>query len=401
MVILVLIAVSTHAGEPAKIAEMSADFAVEVVGPVVADLPIQLKLTITNTGQAPPTYWCGGPGRYPTADPFFAEVTDATGRTFGPLLHNGQYWIGSGNYLSIDKVETLPAACDPLGPGSYTLRVVGRPRIAPRDGRLVPEWPAMRARPITLKVEENRAARAAAEKEVRARAAKDPFAKYIAKVYSINPIVKGWLDQFVADDFATAFKACGEMQFVRRLPPGGDALLKQAAVKRCRREPGGNEWQLLQYTATVGANVRTEEGLDAVLMVAKSRPDWVGTYAVGRLSCFPQQRAEDALVAYAKGKDAAMSWCAVRGLAERHNRFAIAPLIKAAMKQSRETAVWNRRWEALRWLSNFADDPEVAKVLRDAANDPTDMRPYAELIPKGAAWDQISEPQLPGRPYPK
>ena len=51
LAVALLIAASAHAAEPAKSDELSADLTVEVVGPVVADFPLQLKLTITNTGK--------------------------------------------------------------------------------------------------------------------------------------------------------------------------------------------------------------------------------------------------------------------------------------------------------------------------------------------------------------
>ena len=137
---------SVRAAEPIKTVDLSADLTVEIDGPILADLPLQLKLTITNTGQAPLRYWWGGPGPYPTARPFAAEVTDAKGSTRWSPLHNGQAEQGSGEGRLIEKVQELPAACDPLGPGTYTLRVIGKPEVSYPDGKAWQTWPAMRAR---------------------------------------------------------------------------------------------------------------------------------------------------------------------------------------------------------------------------------------------------------------
>ena len=266
-------------------------------------------------------YWGGGPGRHTSDWPFYAEVTDANGRTFWSPLHNGRDELGrSEGDRSVESEETLPAACDPLGPGTYTLRVVGKPRITIDGDRPLEIWPAMSAGPITLKVAENRDARLAAEKNLLARAATDSFAKYVTEVYSIDPIVKRWFDEVLVDHPKIVTEAIGRLDLVRRLPPDGDALLMQAAIKHCRRDREDGDWQLFLLIAGLGANVRTEEGLDSVLMVAESKgPGLAVTYAIGRLACFPQKRAEDALVVYAKDKDAAIRWYAIQALAQRRN----------------------------------------------------------------------------------
>ncbi len=44
-------------------------------GPVAADRPVMLVVTLTNTGAEPLTYWNGGPGRFPGGQEFQAILT--------------------------------------------------------------------------------------------------------------------------------------------------------------------------------------------------------------------------------------------------------------------------------------------------------------------------------------
>lgn len=90
-----------------------------------ADAPVLVWITVTNDGQAPIRYWSGGPGKYPDARQFSARVTDEKGKSRDATLSNGQYQMGSGiNYkIQPGQSVTLPAALDPLPPGSYTIQV--------------------------------------------------------------------------------------------------------------------------------------------------------------------------------------------------------------------------------------------------------------------------------------
>jgi hypothetical protein len=398
IVILILSAISAYAAEPITAAELSADLTVEVDGPLLAHLPLQFKLTITNTGKAPFFYWCGGPASYPNADPFAVAVTDARGQTCWLPLHNGQFVEGSGTHRPVETTQTLPAACDPLGPGTYTLRVAGKPRVSFPDGTMIETWPAMSARPITIKIEEDRPALAAAEKDLLARAEKESFARHVALVYSIDPVIKTWLAQLLDDNPKTAFEVVGRLQHVRRLPAGGDALLKQAALKHCHPKSGKPDHNLLYYISLIGRNVRTEEALDAVLMIARCEAaQYARTAAVDHLAYFPQKRAEDALVAFTMNKGTAAYWPAVVGLARRHNRIALAPLLQAATDQD-----LGRRASAVRALSGLRDYSVAREALNAALNDPhPGVRQSAQLALRGAVVGQDELPHCPGRPYPK
>jgi hypothetical protein len=258
-----ILALTAFWADAAESPNLSASLTVEVVGPQLATLPLQLKLTISNTGKAPFYYWCGGPGQYPDADPFTVAVTDATGRTRKYRLHNGQYIKGSGRDYPINTRQTLPATCDPLSRGNYTLKVTGKSQSFVRNGEMVEHWPAMSAEPITIKVEDNPSAVAKAEKDLMARAEKDPFARHLVRVYGIDPIVKTWLNQLLSDDPKVAWKAMGELQNVLRLPAGGDVILARAAVKQSHPESGKVDENLLEYIAHIAHRLEAERSMDA------------------------------------------------------------------------------------------------------------------------------------------
>src|SRR5688500_16217911 len=78
---LVLIAASTTVTNAPAGDKLSAKLTVEVDRVVLANAPLQLQITITNTGDTPIGYWCGGPELYPSARPFSVFVKDEQGRT--------------------------------------------------------------------------------------------------------------------------------------------------------------------------------------------------------------------------------------------------------------------------------------------------------------------------------
>jgi HEAT repeat protein len=402
VMLLIVIGASSLASDRRDPIALSADLKIEVNGPLLADLPLQFRLTITNTGKIPLAYWCGGPASYPSAHLFRAEVKDASGRTRWLPLHNGQHMRGRGTTCFVAKTQLLPAAGDPLGPGTYTIRVVGKPQLIIQKGKMSEQWPAMIAEPITVTIKEDRRARIAAEKTIVLRADEEPFLWHVARVYSLDPVVETWLRQLLDPDPKVAFLAVGHLQHVRRLPPGGDASLKEAALKHCRPKSGKLDLNLLHYISLIAGQIRTDEALDVVLMIVEGcAPEWPSTTAVEYLAGFPQKRAEDALISIAEKKDAAAYWDAINGLAKRGNRLALDPLKRAAADLGPERRTRERRFFAIRALSSLRKYPEAREILNNALSDPDpDVKRCAEMALKGAVAGQEELPYYPGRAYP-
>lgn len=170
--------------------EPSATLKAEVVGPRLVDMPLEFQLTITNTGKEPISYWCGGPGRYPSVRLYLVEITNEAGKTWTVPLTNGQYEEGSGSFQSIRETQTVPAVCDPLPEGSYTLKVSGKRSGYLKDGKKIITWPAMTAKPVTIEIKDDPALLKKIEKNMLITAESHPFAKHVAQRYGIDPVVK-------------------------------------------------------------------------------------------------------------------------------------------------------------------------------------------------------------------
>src|SRR5262249_47616036 len=149
----------------------------------------EFKLTIADTGPTPFGYWCGGPGMFPSAEPFTAIIRDASGQTIEAQLENGQYIMGSGMGRQIDKTVSLPAWCAPLPAGEYTITIRGRAKRHTVDPASAIIWPAMEAKPIALRVMDDRDALETAEKEFVAQAKPYNNIYYIAIRYGLHPNV--------------------------------------------------------------------------------------------------------------------------------------------------------------------------------------------------------------------
>ncbi len=170
--------------------ELSADLNAAVVGPALVDLPLVLKLTVTNTTNRTIYYWCGGPANYPMASAFFVTAMDRHGKKFSLQLENGQYTEGIGHdYLPIKGTQTFPAACDPLPPGTYSIQVTADACYALVGNKeKIQVRPAMTSKPIQITVAEDRAQLQLENRRLLDRENTEPFARYVAQAYSIDPV---------------------------------------------------------------------------------------------------------------------------------------------------------------------------------------------------------------------
>jgi hypothetical protein len=198
--ILVMCGWSAYAAGQAKVAkrpsEFSAKLKVEVDGPLLANFPIQLKLTVINTGKTPFSIWCPKGLHYPNACMFSIAVTDGNGRTNNYVLDNEAPSVGSGYDVRVKTTMTLPAVFDPLPPGNFTLKVTGAAEghnaehregeIVRSDEEIIETWPAMSSEPINITVKEDPIALAKAEKDLLAKATEGAFAEHVVRVLRSN-----------------------------------------------------------------------------------------------------------------------------------------------------------------------------------------------------------------------
>src|SRR5450432_4466061 len=78
-----------------------------VDGTPLVGKPVLLKVTLTNIGDKPLSYWCGGPELYPAAENFLIILTSADGKSREIMPTNGQYTVGSGVGRDIKPGEAV------------------------------------------------------------------------------------------------------------------------------------------------------------------------------------------------------------------------------------------------------------------------------------------------------
>jgi hypothetical protein len=387
VLVLLQIADRVFAADEAQPKRMAAELVAEIDGPLLADFPLLFKLKVKNTGTAPISYWCGGPGRYPTASPFVVTATDEAGKQTILRLDNGQHRQGSGDTHWIKGTQTLPAACNPLPAGKYTLQIAAKadhtvdqrfPRTEVR--------PPMQSAPISVEIVEDRAALNLAHQQLLNREKNDAFSEYVTQAYSIDPIVQTWLNQLLDDDPNVGLEASGRLHYrVIRYPSGGDAILKQAAKKFCRQGTGKAEKNLLRQISLICRGVQTDDAIDAMVIIANSAADveYTRQMAVSDLGDVPGVRAEKALIDLAADQDSPVYWKALSCLAHRHNPVALKPLIRAATDPNS-----TQRPFALVALTEFRDMPEVRRALDTAAQD--ENAKVREAAKKALEWQKFN-----------
>ncbi len=392
--ILALSSFPTRAAEPtgSDRDKLSAGLTAEVDGPLLAGLPLQLKLTITNTGKAPLEYWDFPRDGYPCAGGFVAAVTDASGHTRRYRLHNSEEGGGGGSMGSPDytrkitATQVLPAACDPLAPGIYSVAVSRKRDIAYNDGEAVLGWPAMSAKPLAIKIKDDPPAVAAAERDLMARAEKEPFARHVVQVYAIDPLVKTRLLRFLNDDPEITSASFAILTHIRRLPAGGEAMLRRLASKYSNLKPSSRNNDRLFDLGCIASNIGTDGAMEAVLVVARSNADaYARTLAVGRLGEFRQKKADAELLTLIAKKDTPVYSAAVYELADRRNPAALEPLLRAFKDKDKAFD----RCVVVGLLSRFRTNPAARDVLTAALQDPDPLlRTIAKIALEADAEDE-------------
>jgi hypothetical protein len=232
------------------------------------------------------------------------------------------------------------------------------------DDRIPPGWSAFDSGPFLIRVEENAAAVAAAEKALIARAEENPFARHVAESYGISPEVTVWLRQLSGGPL-WGLDAAGHLQNVIRLPPGGGELLKQAAIKHCRPPVDDQSEKLLRDISAVARNIGTDETLEVVAIIVSAD---VGSYArkmaFSDLTQFRQKRVEDILIALTAKKEGPIYWYSVRELGIRGNPAALAPLLEDL--KGKDAA---RRADAAFVLGHLRNIPAAHDALVAALSD--------------------------------
>ncbi len=298
--------------------------------------------------------------------------------------------VGCARFSRMNQISTtqsLPAACDPLAPGSYTVIVTIKRHIEGSAEKAYVYWPAMTAKPLAIKIKDDPQAVAAAEKALMARAERNEFARHVVRVYVIDPKVKACVDQFLNDDPKIDFKSLDALTEVRRFPAGSEARLQRLAMKHCRLKPRDENDFLLVDIAIIAGNIATDGAMEAASIIARSDADAeVRASAISCIGWFPQQRADAELLALLGNKDRLVHIAAVCELGARRNPAALKPLLKALKDEEWPTYP---RSVAVRLLRGFRDNSAARDALTAALKDPDRMvRVTAKIALEAEAQDE-------------
>jgi hypothetical protein len=308
--------------------------------------PIRIRITVTNTGKKPISYWSGGPEKFPQADLFEARITDGRGKTHKADLSNAQARMGSGGMLQIQPGEsvTLPAAFQSLPIGSYTIQV-GNGKSAK----------------VTVK-DDPKLLQGYEQSVLNGVGKGEHLARHLAAKYPTEEITKALVNELLSDDQKVAFQAAYTLCRIKKLPADTGAMVNKAVRKNIDSEATQLNYDVLQWLGFLAADVGSDEALSAVLLlIEKKRATGSVIYDMGK---FKQERAVKALRDVLKDERLDIRFEAARTLAVRKDSAALDVLLQVA---GNEQTMW--RPYAFQALVNYPNDPRVKPALEEGLKD--------------------------------
>ena len=285
----------------------SARLDVKVAETAILGEPVLMEVTVTNTGCAAMSYWCGGPDTYPNAEIFRVTLTDADGKMLEVQPSNGQYIQGSGGHCRIIPGQSIqvPLAIPPLAAGKWTLQVncIEGGYIDKKAGGVKHvTWPMVdKTSGSAFTVKDDAEAKQQFEKELlaRIRGGKDVFSRHVASHYAIMGVLTPLLRDLSGPDDKAALTAENTLFQTPSLPPGTDKVVREAVAAQLKRDEYKADVNLLACLMGLAERQPTDEMLKAVLALAhsdiKSPGDEILDHAVSALRYFPQKESQDEL----------------------------------------------------------------------------------------------------------
>ena len=317
--------------------------------------PVLVRITVTNVGQAPFTYWCGGPATYPGAHHFVAHVTDEPGRTREAHLSNGQYQMGSGTERQVlpGQSVTLPAALEPLSAGTYTIQV-GNCKL------------------VRVIINDDEQLAVKREQNVLKRARQgEPFAQHVAARFPADSVTRALLQDLASKEEQVSLRAATTLGQFEKLPADSGPLVERAMQIHLTAELKKRirQTNLLIQLAILAGNLGSDQAMSAVLALAVSTLDsQTRGRAINQLGRFKQEQAAKALRGFLRDMNDDVRFEAARTLANRKDPAAVDELLAvAADKQN--------RWRAYAYLSlaNFPSDARAKEAIEKGLDDPEDF----------------------------
>ena len=356
-----------------ELAALSVSVQAEAVQP--ADYPVIITLKLAVIGSTPFTYWCGGPGKYPSVDIFPVTLTDNKGQERKILLANGQYIMGSGMNREIKPGETMdvPASLGLLMVGSYSIQV--------GDGKAV-----------KVEVKEDLQLAQQRKQEVVSEIHQgNPFQQFVTKQYDLDPVIEILQDDLTGTDVVAAENAAYTLYLIHPKPANlattitktMDQQLPQITklIKQQFRSTAieFKRFQLLSMLVQMAGEIGSDDALVPVMTVLDTDtseiPDDAFTpcnpnlesvkiTAVKELGRFKQQRATDELHRLLRDNHFWVPTTAAQILAKRKDSAGRA--ILRAHLFDRKTLNRSNAYDA---LLNFPDDPEYKLLIEYGLSD--------------------------------
>jgi hypothetical protein len=262
----------------AEIGEPQASLA--VVGDAVqpAGSPVIIELVVRNTGTAPMSFWCGGPGEYPDAADYSAIITSTLGRDEQIVLANGQHLQGNGRLISVvpGGVIRVPAALGIVAPGSYRLLVSGGQQRwdGAARGRIV-TWPVTQtAHGFEFQVSGDAACLAARDAQIIADVrANRAFAKFVTSKWPTRGQRQALVSDLTGDDIVAADRAA-EGLWQDNAPAKEDGpLLAKVILKHLAPHDGECDVGLMTRLTGAAQSLDSEPVKSAMARLVLARPE--------------------------------------------------------------------------------------------------------------------------------
>lgn len=300
-----------------------------------ADVPILMKVVMTNSGKKPCRYWtCDG-----VNPPFNRQVKchDESGKVRDVVLWSGG--IGpSGVHKELDPGRSLviPVVLEPLPKGMYSLNLDGGTfKFTVVDD---PEFVQNRLRDL-----------------LRRNGNSETITRHAMSVHFTRPLRELCLQDLTSADDERALAALYLLTGRGELPKGAVGVLVRAIDKQLKNDKP-DIW-VLQSLASLGGQIGSDEALDAVIkLVWDDKSQGFGCTGLG---LFKQERAATELKKLLKHKNEFVRWAAAATLADRKDPAAIETLIDVA-----RNGVGSIRWAACNSLVNYPNDPRAEDAIR-------------------------------------
>jgi hypothetical protein len=279
--------------------------------------PVVVELTLTNVGNEPISWWCGGPDVYPGAEHFRVQVRQGVKDDWRDVKPtNGQYVEGSGldRQLKPGESITVPLALpvDKKGESNF--------RILPR------EWRADNFAEVSVLLSDDTLyadhRRARVIEAVSGQP--DPFWRHIAERYADAGVIEAMLSSVMEDDAIIVARAASVLARQGKLPEGAGADFA-ALVRRWLPQSPRPEWGGLREDIVAAAlKTQSEEARTAVLDAMRAAPDatsrWIAINALrlspgdgewfrrARAAIIRLQRASPSDIELARQSNLAVEW---------------------------------------------------------------------------------------------